>query len=34
MMERKMTTARLLTLLRGPEWLSRDGRIVILARSL
>ena len=31
---RKVTTARLLALLRGPEWLSRDAHIVILARSL
>src|SRR6476661_10945718 len=34
MIERKVTTGRLLKLLRGPGWLSRDAHIVILARSL
>src|SRR6185312_15679486 len=34
MTERKVTTSRLLALLRGPEWLSRDAHIVILARSV
>ena len=34
MTERKVTTRRLLTLLRGPEWLSRDAHIVIFARSV
>ena len=34
MTERKVTADRLLTLLRGPAWLSRDARIVIFARAL
>src|SRR4051812_43545946 len=34
MTERKVTIGRLLTLLRGPEWLSRDAHIVILARAV
>jgi MFS family permease len=34
MTERKVTAARLPALLRGPAWLSRDARIVILARAL
>src|SRR6476660_7891418 len=34
MIERKVTAGRLLTLVRGPEWLGRDAHIVILARSL
>ena len=34
MNKRKVTIARLLTLLDTPEWLSRDGQIVILARSV
>lgn len=34
MAKRKVTITRLSALLRGPEWLSRDAHIVILARSL
>jgi predicted MFS family arabinose efflux permease len=34
MTERKVTIGRLLALLRGPEWLSRDAHIVILARAV
>ena len=34
MTEQKVTADGLLTLLRGPAWLSRDARIVIFARAL